>query len=89
MSVQTKPPFTDADVLKKLSKPRTFIWLLDAFGWMVSLYHMNDALCRLKRDGLVIEVCELDSKWYYERTKEGDRHVKRFASKRKQGKKRA
>lgn len=79
--------YTDDEVLRHLSKPRRFNWLLDKFGWFNSIHDMNDALCRLKRDGLVIEVCELDGKWYYERTKEGDRHLKRIASKRKKGKK--
>lgn len=81
--------YTDAEVLRRLNKPRTFTALCDMFGWFNALRDLHDTLCRLKRDGLVVEVCELDGKWYYERTKEGDRHLKRIASKKKSGKKRA
>lgn len=81
--------YTDTEVLRRLNKPRTFNALLDLFGWFNAIRDLHDALCRLKRDGLAVEVCELDGKWYFERTKAGDRHLKRIASKKKQGKKRA
>lgn len=79
--------YSDEEVLKRLNKPRTFNALLNLFGWSNVIRDLHDALCRLKRDGFVIEVCELDGRWYYERTKAGERHLKRIASKKKKGKK--